>query len=455
MNHPRPLMERPNMSGGIRKQGNMGGGLLEQHNLRDRQGYSHGGRLEEPVDMGYYDEAGGDYMEDKGAYGQDYQDPNVGIYDQVRDDPYERQDDGFAYNYNQQSQDLYNKPRGLLHDPPGRGPEQDYRHEERAFRHDDRGSRHQEHVPRQRQAGGFEVRGLLETPAEQRGLLRNPKDQRGILNQPRDQQGMQAGRNQRGLLDQPRERGFMESAHELDIPGLDMHAEQQGLLDYPRDQPRGLMDPPSIMDIPEPPRPPRSLMDARNEPRSLIDTPVETRGLMNQPIIQQRGNRGQQRGLLDTPRENRAQMSPKQQNKLNRPRTKQSELMEKADLQMKLLQQEKMREMEQMEQMNLLKQQQQALLLQQQQHLQQQQLQQQLQIKQQMQQAEIIMNASKGQQRNPGAIPSLFDVPTRGKTSLGKRPGASVRTSENKRARAGVSDLSAKINILCIHFCIF
>ncbi|XP_060600165.1 trichohyalin-like isoform X2 [Ruditapes philippinarum] len=461
MHQPRSLLERADLAGGMRKQPNMRGGLLDQPNLRDRQGYNQGGRLEQQADIGYYNEAGGDYMENLGAYSQEYEDPNAGAYDQGGDVRYESQDDGYGYSYNNEpARDLYqaqaNTQRGLLQDPSGRGQELDYGFEERGFRHEEQGMRHQEPTQRQRQTGGYEVRGLLEVPAEPRGLLRNADEQRGMMNQPRDQQGRPSSRHQHGLLDQQREHGFIDSVHDrrglMEIPGLDLHTEQQGLLDYPRDQQRGLMDPPSIIDIPEPPRPPRSLMDSRKEPRSLMDTPMEPRGLMDigrdqknfmeKPMVQQRGNRGQQqRGLLDTPREKRAQLSPNPQNTMNRPRTKQSELMEKADLQMKLLQQEKMREMEQMEQLNLLKQQQQALLLQQQQQhmqqIQQQEFEQQLQIKQQMQQAEIIMNATKGQQRNSGAIPSLFDVPTRGKTTLGKRPSAPIRNSDNKRARPG------------------
>lgn len=62
-----------------------------------------------------------------------------------------------------------------------------------------------------------------------------------------------------------------------------------------------------------------------------------------------------------------------------------------------------------------------------------------------MQQAEIIMNATKGQQRNSGAIPSLFDVPTRGKTTLGKRPSAPIRNSDNKRARVHVMEAARNL----------
>lgn len=120
----------------------------------------------------------------------------------------------------------------------------------------------------------------------------------------------------------------------------------------------------------------------------------------------------------------------------------QMEMMTKAELQMRLLEEEKIREMREMEQMNLLQQQQQALLLQQQQ-------QQQQQLMQQQQQALLRMGPQTSKAST--SIPSLFEIsPTTsrtGKMGLGKRPGGPNRQMDNKRPRVGVSTFLFKVMV--------
>lgn len=459
---PRSLLDAPGVGRGMREPQNVQRGHVDRSDFSERQtysqhSYSQGGRMEQQADRGYYDESGRRYMEEQPAYQQDYVNQEEEMFDMdIRHpDPYSNQDQDFGYD--RRDIERYHDPgstqRGLLEEPQLR-----------------RGQREQ---PRSlldnpmRNMERFESRGLMENPAEKHSLLGMPSEQRGgreqsrnqqdrmnmqyddhrgLVDQAREQRALDPHRGQRGLLSSSRKHGgFMDDAQ--DQRSIDIDMDRHSLHDDLRDQ-RGMMEMPHHIELSAPPRPPMNLMEIRNEPRSLLDTPAERPGrdtgreprslldMDQRGVMDRRGDRGpaNQRGLLDFP-EKRMKSAPQHRKDIMH-----SDLMEKADLQLKLLQQqEKMREME------LLKQQQQAVLLQhQQQHMQQmkqqEQIQQQLQIKQQMQQAELMMKASKGQSRG-GAIPSLFDVPTQGKPTLGKRPSAVARAADYKRARTGVSIL--------------
>ena len=160
-------------------------------------------------------------------------------------------------------------------------------------------------------------------------------------------------------------------------------------------------------------------------------------GLLDHPDNRARMMREQASGgLLESPVQQQLQSEMLQRNAMQlaveRQANTQLDLLNKAELQMRLLEEEKMREMRELEQLNLLQQQQQAMLLQQQQQIQQQQM---------LQQHGMRGMGVEGR----GNIPSIFDLPTgsaQRKQQLGKRPGGQMKPADNKRSRFGVSTSS-------------
>ncbi|XP_052220637.1 trichohyalin-like isoform X2 [Dreissena polymorpha] len=325
-------------------------------------------------------------------------------------------------------------------------------------------------------------RGLLEDPMRQRargGLLEDPPmvDYEPYNRQDQKQFGGQrpGARPQNAQYEKqlphhppPRPPAHMEQRlpiHPHRDARNDANQRRQGLLESPKAPPprrgdglldppdmrplgreltagKGLLDPPSM----QPPVMPEPLRQSRWSQDNLQQRPRSNeRNQARQNERNQTGQNDRNKGRQNQLRQDRpSERNQGRQNERvgrNMGRTaeqedpRQNDLMSLAEIQMKMLEQEKARSME-LEQAERMFQQQQVMMIAQQQLEQQQFLQQQQeqQLLQQQQEAQSIM-AMSGTFPG-GSIPSIFDVSTgRNQSQLGKRPGADGRRGDNKRLR--------------------